>query len=232
MRADWYTLVCATFVSFRLHKSPDGETLTHTDALNRFPLGQRCENPNFAADDNSGKAPQDVSNSLRIMMYMFPRQFGLHNAFTSEVDTTKTAQKLQDYTLREEEIFSKFQKKAEGDKLHLDVRIPKRLRGELEHLIRRLQAFHARCSYAQLLHHYCPVRLIFTLQPFKLRQGLPKDCGAPGSLRSCRLVTSLRNTALIVTVATLGSPLRPRTNFRGRWPGAERNLDELSQEKQ
>lgn len=149
--------------------------LTQTDALNRFPLSQSSENLGAAAaDDNNSKAPNDVGNSIRIMMYMFPRQFGLHNAFTSQVDTTKTAQKLQDYTLREEEIFSKFQKVADGDKLHLDVRVPKRLRGELEHLVQRLQTFHARCSYAQLLQHYCPVRLIHALQTFQPRQGFRK----------------------------------------------------------
>ena len=91
-----------------------------------------------------------------MMMYMFPRQFGLHNAFTSHVDSTQTAQKFQDYTLREEEILKKFRKK-EGCTNVLDVRIPKRLRGMPEHLVRRLQTLHARCSYVELLLHHCPV---------------------------------------------------------------------------
>lgn len=90
------------------------------------------------------------------MMYMFPRQFGLHNAFTSHVDPTQTAQKFQDYTLREAEISRKF-KKSEGCNEVLDVRVPKRLRGKLEHLVQRLQTLHTRCSYAALLQHYCPV---------------------------------------------------------------------------
>ncbi|KAK3356163.1 hypothetical protein B0H65DRAFT_439316 [Neurospora tetraspora] len=53
-------------------------------------------------------------------------QFGLHNVFTSVVDRQQTAQKFQDYTLREEEIAKKFPKPAEGEKQK--VKIPKRLR--------------------------------------------------------------------------------------------------------
>ncbi|KAF5623318.1 telomerase reverse transcriptase [Fusarium sp. NRRL 52700] len=44
--------------------------------------------------------------TIKVMMYIFPRQFGLHNVFTSQVDPTITSQKFQDYTLREEEIAS------------------------------------------------------------------------------------------------------------------------------
>lgn len=92
------------------------------------------------------------------MMYIFPRQFGLHNAFTSNVDPTKTAHKFLDYTLREEEIFSKFPRKvSEGSRQHIDTRIPKRLRDTPEHLVQRLQTLHARCSYVKLLQHHCPV---------------------------------------------------------------------------
>lgn len=112
----------------------------------------------------------DRENTIRMMMYIFPRQFGLHNAFTSRVDPFTTAHKFLDYTLREDEIFSKFPRRlcqddegesedAEGEKnrQRLDVRIPKRLRGAPEHLVRRLQTLHARCSYVELLQYHCPV---------------------------------------------------------------------------
>jgi len=42
---------------------------------------------------------------------MFPREFGLHNVFTSSVNTKETKEtklEFQDYTLREEEIAEKF----------------------------------------------------------------------------------------------------------------------------
>jgi telomerase reverse transcriptase len=87
------------------------------------------------------------------MMYVFPRQFGLHNAFTSKVDFKETAHKLKDYTMREQEISVKFGQLGGNGK----VSIPKRLRGATQELVQRLQVLHSRCSYSQLLQHYCPV---------------------------------------------------------------------------
>lgn len=52
---------------------------------------------------------------------------------------------FKDYSLREQEIALK-----PGDK------IPRRLRGRLVELIQRMQKRHARCSYVELLRHYCP----------------------------------------------------------------------------
>jgi len=96
------------------------------------------------------------------MMYLFPRQFGLHNVFTSAVDRRQTVQKFQDYTLREEEIASKFPAPADGAKPAR--RIPKRLRVGVMDLVRRLQVLHRRCSYAEMLHHYCPVSALTALR--------------------------------------------------------------------
>ena len=94
------------------------------------------------------------TNTLRVMMYMFPRQFGLHNVFTSKVDFKETSQRLKDYTLREEEIAAKFsQSQTPGLRAH----VPKRLRGKGSELVRKLQVLHQRCSYSKLLHHICPV---------------------------------------------------------------------------
>lgn len=91
-------------------------------------------------------------------MYIFPRQFGLHNVFTSVVDRQQTAQKFQDYTLREEEIAKKFPKSAaEGEKPK--IKIPKRLRGKPQELVHKLQVLHGRCAYAEMLQYYCPVYL-------------------------------------------------------------------------
>lgn len=92
------------------------------------------------------------------MMYIFPRQFGLHNVFTSTVDRQQTAQRLQDYTLREEEIAAKFSKAdAKG---RSTSRVPKRLRGTLVQLVERLQVLHKRCAYAEMLQYYCPVGIV------------------------------------------------------------------------
>ncbi|KEY71113.1 hypothetical protein S7711_00935 [Stachybotrys chartarum IBT 7711] len=57
-------------------------------------------------------------------------------------------QPLHDYTLREEEIASI------ANSRH--TKVPKRLRGATQTLVERLQILHGRCSYLELLEHYCP----------------------------------------------------------------------------
>ena len=86
--------------------------------------------------------------TVHIMKYIFPRQFNLHNVFTSETDFKETAQTFKDYMTRELEI-----RKSCGKKHS----IPRRLRGLPFHLIARLRKRHNNCSYAQLLEHHCPM---------------------------------------------------------------------------
>ena len=86
---------------------------------------------------------------------MFPRQFGLHNVFTSQVNTAQTAQKFHDYTLREEEI-SELLRTGDKNPEPPQPKVPKRLRGAARELARRLRILHGRCSYWEMLRHYCP----------------------------------------------------------------------------
>jgi telomerase reverse transcriptase len=72
---------------------------------------------------------------------------------------------FKDYTLREKEIHQSMCK-ALGDKatdveeiLRWKSHIPKRLRGPTVALINRLRTLHHRCSYTELLRHYCPVKV-------------------------------------------------------------------------
>ena len=113
------------------------------------------------------------------MMYMFPRQFGLHNVFTSNVDHSQTAQKFQDYTLREEEITKKFIVTDEGGQ-RLKAHMPKRLRGEPKRLVQRLQVLHDRCSYSKLLEHYCPVGSLSS-GPLHVLLSFPYPDGVPSN---------------------------------------------------
>lgn len=158
------------------------KTLTAIDMLNRY-----------------RKFPDPVDLNMerqyitKIMMYIFPRQFGLHNVFTSQVDPTKTSQKFQDYTLREEEIAPAFHIKP-GDTVIRMPKIPKRLRGEVEHLVKRLQILHSRCSYTELLKHYCPC--VFDRSPRSQR------------LRTRKIPTSSRKPR------TSQHPF-PRSNYKG-----------------
>ncbi|OAA73491.1 Telomerase ribonucleoprotein complex - RNA-binding domain protein [Cordyceps fumosorosea ARSEF 2679] len=114
----------------------------------------RC--PHISGD---GKAEltatqKNTVNTAKVMMYIFPRQFGLHNVFTSTIDPKKTAQKFQDYTVRDEEITTHLG--SDQNFLKRGVpKMPKRLRGTAQNLIRRLQIRHRQCSYIQLIWHYC-----------------------------------------------------------------------------
>lgn len=125
--------------------------LRHIHALNRLPHSP--EPPK--GKDNGPSVESHDENCIRLMMYIFPRQFGLHNVFTSVVDRQQTTQKFQDYTLREDEIAKKFPKKDKDDQPI--KHIPKRLRGGPKQLVQRLQILHGRCSYASMLQHYCPI---------------------------------------------------------------------------
>ncbi|KAF2259198.1 hypothetical protein CC78DRAFT_525270, partial [Lojkania enalia] len=60
--------------------------MRHIHVLNRF--------PNL----------KDEEQTIHIMRYIFPRQFGLHNVFISQVDSRETSMQFKDYTLREREI--------------------------------------------------------------------------------------------------------------------------------
>ncbi|KAJ0279143.1 hypothetical protein CBS470a_009436 [Colletotrichum nupharicola] len=118
----------------------------HIHVLSRCP---RVTDSAQADPDQKTRLDQsNEQNTLKVMMYIFPRQFGLHNVFNSKVDHLKTAQKLPDYTLREEEINSLFKDQK--------IRTPKRLRGDVKRLVEHLQSLHGRCAYAELLRHHCP----------------------------------------------------------------------------
>jgi telomerase reverse transcriptase len=97
-----------------------------------------------------------------VLKYLFPRQFGLHNVFTSSVDKKDTAQSFMDYNNRDSEIARslfdwKRKRQLVGEaELKPEPPIPKRLRGQASHLAARMIKKHSRCSYAAFLQHYCP----------------------------------------------------------------------------
>ena len=116
------------------------------DVLNRYP------------DDGN------LDHTVHVMKYLFPRQFGLHNAFTCTVDPKESIQPFKDYTLREQEISQlrrqNIHRGGNGvSSIAAKQRIPKRLRGEALELVRKLQRLHSRCSYHDLLKHYCPPKV-------------------------------------------------------------------------
>lgn len=120
---------------------------------------------------NRCKDLHDAKQTQYIMHYVFPRQYGLHNSFTSKMDPKETTHAFKDYTLREKEISSKIRLRgkdavpvsssSEGIKC---LPFPKRLRGKPFDLIAKLRKLHVRCSYTELLRHYCPFPTSLDLQ--------------------------------------------------------------------
>lgn len=101
------------------------------------------------------------------MRYIFPRQYGLHNVFTSKIDLRETAMPLKDYTLREKEIHQSMCRDLGNKANDPDVvakwklRVPKRLRGEVVLLVNKLRILNQQCSYTEMLRYYCPVEVCF-----------------------------------------------------------------------
>lgn len=122
------------------------------DVLNRY--SEYTKDSHDQPSSNSTSKPHP--STVRIMMYVFPRQFSLHNVFTHDVDHRQTSQALKDYTLREDEINLKYPSDS-------TVKIPKRLRGKGVALVRKLQIQHNRCPYKKLLEHYCPVSSSYSI---------------------------------------------------------------------
>lgn len=104
---------------------------------------------------------EDRRHTVSVMRYVFPRQFKLHNVFTSTVDAKQTTHKFQDYTLRAGDL-----RKASGrtpedvpDERAVcnwdDRSVPKRLRARILPFVVDVQKRAYRCAYASLMDHYC-----------------------------------------------------------------------------
>lgn len=123
------------------------------DVLNRYPFP--CKSPEKVNDvvPSEMRSPEKTDpNTLHVLMYMFPRQFGLHNVFTSILDTRETVQPFKDYTVREDEIQARLRKDPK-------IKVPKRLRSEALRLAQKLQTLHQRCPYDALLEYHCELQV-------------------------------------------------------------------------
>lgn len=137
-------------------------SLRIADVLNRFPVNTLGEEDLITTSGRS--TGEKLEPTIHVMKYIFPRQFGLHNVFTSAVDSRETVQVFKDYTLREEEINASYKGMAPHIACREKTKIPKRLRIRTVELVRQMQVAHSRCSYTKLLDYYCSsvVRHILT----------------------------------------------------------------------
>jgi len=112
---------------------------------------------------------EDRQQTIQILRYIFPRQYGMHNVFTSKVDVRETAMPFKDYTLREKELhLAMCRELPENVRTPEQVsrwksRLPKRLRGETIALVGKLRKLNQKCSYIELLRHYCPIEVTVTV---------------------------------------------------------------------
>ncbi|KAL8713551.1 MAG: hypothetical protein Q9220_002413 [cf. Caloplaca sp. 1 TL-2023] len=118
-------------------RSPSAITIVRNHVLNRY------------------SDPTNPAHTTHILKYIFPRQFGLHNVFTSYVDSRETIQPFKDYTLREQEITQQKTRHSNPDVTRMQPSLPRRLRGTILKLTRKMQILHSRCAYYELLKHYC-----------------------------------------------------------------------------
>ncbi|KAI4225667.1 MAG: hypothetical protein L6R36_003747 [Xanthoria steineri] len=102
--------------------------------------------------------PHNPFHTSHIMKYIFPRQFGLHNVFTSTIDPKETVQPFKDYTLREYEITRNPRGIIPSNPSSVRSPLPRRLRGGVFDLVSKLQKRHSQCAYYELLKHYCPLQ--------------------------------------------------------------------------
>ncbi|KAJ5147503.1 hypothetical protein N7526_000855 [Penicillium atrosanguineum] len=145
------------------------------------------------------------AQTVHVMKYIFPREFGLNNVFTVSADSNSSVDMLSNHNRRESEIARDDEQRRQrrcqssGDQLraelggNLSEKVPKRLRGKAMELISRLRLNHARCSYGELLKYYCPDptgpwKLGVAASPVKAAAKPDK----PGSSLEYSLVTQLQ----------------------------------------
>lgn len=146
----------------------------------------------------------NLDHTIHVMKYIFPRQFGLHNPFTSSLDPRETIQPFKDYTLREQEI-SRHQcqaarKVGAKDKKSLKQHLPKRLRGSVIDLVKKLQILHSRCSYKELLEHYCHLNVRSCFPQLYVRQVLRSD--RTRKLHGVQTQTAIKTTSICKNLLT------------------------------
>ncbi|PFH59674.1 hypothetical protein XA68_12026 [Ophiocordyceps unilateralis] len=128
-----------------------------------FHVLKKCPHVSHPTRRGDGSSPDETDecnelNTRKVMMFLFPRQFGLCNVFTPEMKPAGKDPGFSDYAAREAEMASLLRRDDATNRIRLP-KLPRRLRGAASHLVQRLQLLHTRCSYTETLQHYCPTHL-------------------------------------------------------------------------
>ncbi|GKZ38872.1 hypothetical protein AbraIFM66950_011420 [Aspergillus brasiliensis] len=94
---------------------------------------------------NRFPSSKSLVHTAHVLKYVFPKQFGLHNVFSS-VSNGQDMQ-FKDYAYREDEIAKSEKAKRARSQCAPEVAIPKRLQGKAVELVQQLQNRNKRCSY-------------------------------------------------------------------------------------
>jgi inhibitor of KinA sporulation pathway (predicted exonuclease) len=169
------------------------------DALNRYPFVKDNPDSGENCQDSVKIQQQNEAHTTKLMMHMFPRQFSLHNVFTSPTDSNQTAQKFHDYTFREDEINKSLRVANRSTKKALP-KLPKRLRGTTRDLVRSFSNIIARRFSTSLTKIRTELEMGNRQQPrFLLRAVQLKQDLSPNDELGC--ITQIRrlfpNTSLL-----------------------------------
>ncbi|QIX00073.1 hypothetical protein AMS68_005590 [Peltaster fructicola] len=109
---------------------------------------------------------EDESENVHLAKYIFPHQFDLQNVFSAPDAHTATMQSLRTSDDRDIEIVAaldRMQAKL-GDKVLDDARlktlVPRRLKGGVLQLVRRIRMRHKRAAFRYMYEYYCPRRTV------------------------------------------------------------------------
>jgi telomerase reverse transcriptase len=117
---------------------------------------------------NRCSSVDSTAQTVHVMKYIFPREFGLQNVFTIAPGSRNNVDLFTNHHRREYEIGrveeGRRQKRCQssGDQLRAELggncfeKLPKRLRGQALDMVQRMRVHHSRCSYGELLKYYCP----------------------------------------------------------------------------
>ncbi|KAJ6121653.1 Telomere reverse transcriptase [Penicillium capsulatum] len=168
-----------------------GQPLSALEFLGSTSAAPLYSNPRPKPDQtgyvlNRMSSLDSATENVHVMKYIFPRQFGLQNVFSESCDAgfQFQSEKAHDEEIRkianlEREKRARLAqakgiKWSEKECSKIDLKLPKRLRGQALELTQKLRTNHSRCAYATLLEYYCPD----PSGPWKL--------AAPSSTARCR----------------------------------------------
>ncbi|KAJ5496602.1 reverse transcriptase [Penicillium fimorum] len=200
-------------------KTPDKTTQTPNDIvfLRRRILYGRAESKKQVSSGlgqthvfSRFSSLDSMAQTVHVMKYIFPRQFGLLNVFTLGPEARKNVDASKSFMFRESEI-SRLEEEKHLQRPQLgnefagtdsggvrSAKVPKRLRGITIELVRKLRNRNARCSYGELLQYYCP-----TEQTGPRRHGAFASTSTPDAKKS-EPTSSLQSN--LVTQARINHP--------------------------